>query len=205
MSMTAPAVGLPGGISYEEFLATVDEGTHAEWVDGEVVRMSPASDRHHDIKIFLATLFRTFSDLNGLGVVRDAGFQMKTGPELPGREPDVFFIARENVGRLRKTFLEGPADLALEIVSPESVERDRRLKFQEYQKGGVREYWLIDPSRREATVYRLSRAGVYEPAPAGDPPRLRSEVMRGLSIDPEWLWSEPTPSVAVALREWGLV
>jgi hypothetical protein len=30
-------------------------------------------------------------------------------------------------------------------------------------------------------------------------------VMRGFSIDPEWLWSEPTPSVAVALKEWGLV
>lgn len=200
-----PAVQFPKGISYEDFLATVDEGTHAEWVDGEVVPVRPASDRHHDIKIFLATLLRTYADVNGrLGAVRDAGLQMKTGPDLPGREPDVFFIARENLGRMQRVFLDGPADLVMEIVSPESVERDRRTQFREYQKGGVREYWLIDPMRREAVVYRLT-AGGYEAVPPGDPPRLRSEVVPGFSIDPEWLWSEPTPSVAVALKEWGLI
>ena len=202
--MSAPAVRFPEKIGYEDFLATVDEGTHAEWVDGEVVRMSPASDRHHDIKLFLAALIRVYADLKELGAVRDAGFQMKTAPHLPGREPDIFFIAREHLHRLRKGHLEGPADLAVEIVSPDSVTRDRLEKFREYQDGGVREYWLIDPARKEAVVYRLNAQGVYEAAIQGEPPRLRSEVMPGFSVDPRWLWSEPTPSTLVALKEWGL-
>ena len=33
-------------ISYEEFLERIDENSHVEWVDGEVIEMSPISDRH---------------------------------------------------------------------------------------------------------------------------------------------------------------
>ena len=205
MSMAAPAVRDPHGISYEEFLATVDEGTHAEWVDGEVVFMSPAGDQHQDVAGFLYALFRVYAEERTLGKVRDAPFQMKTGPGLPGREPDVLFVATENLGRLHRTHLAGPADLVVEVISPESVERDRRVKFQEYQKGGVREYWLIDPARERAAVYRLNADGLYEPAPEGDPPRLRSEVMPGLWIDPAWLWSDPMPTVNSVQREWGLI
>ena len=42
---------------------------------------------------------------------------MKTGPELPGREPDLLFIARENLGRLEGVYLDGPADLVIEVVA----------------------------------------------------------------------------------------
>ena len=49
-----------------------------------------------------------------LGQVIAAPFQMKTGPELPGREPDLLFIARENLGRLEGMYLDGPADFAIE-------------------------------------------------------------------------------------------
>ena len=36
--MSLAALQEPKGISYEDFLATIDEGTHAEWVDGGVKR-----------------------------------------------------------------------------------------------------------------------------------------------------------------------
>lgn len=36
-------------MSYEEFLAWCDEDTRAEWIDGNVVMMTPASARHQDI------------------------------------------------------------------------------------------------------------------------------------------------------------
>ena len=35
-----------GPVTFEEFLAWCDEDTHAEWVDGEVIMMSPATDQH---------------------------------------------------------------------------------------------------------------------------------------------------------------
>jgi Uma2 family endonuclease len=72
-----------------------------------------------------------------------------------GREPDLLFVAQTNLERLKETYLDGPADLVVEIVSPEGVGRDRGVKFYEYAQGGVPEYWLIDPQTEWAEFYRL--------------------------------------------------
>ncbi|MDW8290080.1 MAG: Uma2 family endonuclease, partial [Armatimonadota bacterium] len=80
---------------------------------------------------------------------------MKTGADLPGRSPDILFVSQQNLHRLKPTYLDGPADLVVEIISPESEERDRTQKFSEYERGGVREYWLIDPEKRLAEFYVL--------------------------------------------------
>ncbi len=124
-------------MTYEEFLAWADEDTLAEWVDGEVMMTSPASYRHQDTADFLVSVLRPFVEIHQLGIVCSAPFQMKLEH---GREPDLLFVAQEHLGRLKETYLDGPADLVVEIVSPESVARDRGDKFYEYSRGGVPEY-----------------------------------------------------------------
>src|SRR5438552_14384082 len=101
-------------MTYEEFLEGADEDTWAEWVDGEVVFMSPASTDHQRLVGFLTTVLDTWVRARGVGEVFPPPFQMKTGPTLPGREPDLVFVATSNLHRLRKALLEGPADLAIE-------------------------------------------------------------------------------------------
>lgn len=202
--MGATALRFPRGISYEEFLATVDEGVHAEWVDGEVVLMSPASERHAEITAFLAAALRGYVKRKELGGrVFHAPFQVRLGSRS-GREPDVLYVAKENMGRFRRTYVDGPVDLAIEVVSPDSGERDRVVKFREYQQAGVREYWIIDPLQRTAEVYRPGAGGAYEAIPPGEPPCLRSEVIPGLWIDPAWLWTED-PDEWAAYEAWGLI
>ena len=68
----------------------------------------------------------------------------------------MLFVATERRERIQSAYLDGPADLAVEIVSPESIARDRGDKFAEYEAGGVREYWLMNPARREALFYQFS-------------------------------------------------
>jgi Uma2 family endonuclease len=201
--MNMAAVRFPRGISYEDFLSSVDEGTHAEWVDGEVVRMSPSSERHEAVAGFLYAVLRFYvRRTEAGGRVLHAPFQMKLGRS--GREPDVFYVPPERMDALQATFYDGPAALAIEVVSPDSRVRDRTEKLREYEAAGVKEYWVIDPMQRSAEVHRLSAAGRYELVPPGEPPRLRSEVIPGLWIDPEWLWAEE-PDEWVAYKEWGLV
>ncbi len=192
-------------LRYEEFLAWCDEDVRAEWVDGEVVVLSPASRRHQDLADFLTAVLRTYVEAKGLGVVLSAPFQMKTGPDLPGREPDLLFVARENLGRLKDRYLEGPADLVVEVVSPESRLRDRGEKFAEYEAGGVREYWLVDPEARQADFYVLGPDNRYDRRRADAAGIYRSQVVEGLWVRPEWFWQEPLPPVLVVLRELGLV
>jgi Uma2 family endonuclease len=198
---TAP----PGRMTYEEFLAWADEDTRAEWVNGKVVILSPASLRHQQLATFLATSMNFFVDAHQLGVVLTPPFQMKTGHDLPGREPDIIFVAREHLDRFRDTYLDGPADLVVEIISRDSRARDRGDKFYEYEQGGVREYWLLDYLRRQAEFYQLGADGIYRLVPVGADGIYHSAVLEGLWLNVEWLWQEPLPPLMSVLREWKLV
>lgn len=200
-----PKSALPGKMTYEEFLAWADEDTWAEWVNGEVIILSPASARHQQLATFLTTLMHFFVDVHQLGVVLTPPFQMKTGPDLPGREPDILFIAREHLARLHDTYLEGPADLVVEIISPDSRGRDRGEKFYEYEQGGVREYWLLDYLRRQAEFYQRGADGIFRLVPVGEDGIYRSAVLEGLWLKVEWLWKEPFPPLMSVLREWQLL
>ncbi len=196
---------VPTMLSYEEFLEWCDEDTWAEWVEGEVVMVSPASGRHQDIAGFLETLLRTFAEVNAVGVVLSAPFQMKLGPELSGREPDLLFVARDRDHLLNGTYLDGPADLVVEIVSPESRLRDRGAKFAEYEMAGVREYWLIDPDQERADFFVLGEDDRYERQRPDDEGVYRSTVLDGFWLEVEWLWAEPLPPVVDTLRRLELI
>jgi Uma2 family endonuclease len=201
----APAPASLPKMTYEEFLAWADEDTYAEWVDGDVIWMSPVSKEHADLNGFLLALIRFFVEAHQSGVVYSDPFQMKTGPDLPGRAPDILFVATENLPRIRQNYLEGPGDLVVEIISPESVTRDRRDKFGEYERGGVGEYWLLDPIRRQADFYGRGEDGGYRPLPVGEDGVFRSVALPGLWLRVDWLWQRPLPALLGVLREWGLV
>lgn len=190
----------PRRMSYEEFLAGADEDTLAEWVDGEVMMYSPASRRHQDVADFLTAILRAFVETCQLGVVLSAPFQMKLARS--GREPDLIFVAAEHQDRLQETHLDGPADLVVEILSPESRSRDRGEKFYEYAQAGIPEYWLIDPEGEQAEFYVLGRQGRYRLEWAGTEGIYRSSVLPGFWLKVEWLWKPPR--VLDALRELGI-
>jgi Uma2 family endonuclease len=192
-------------MTYEEFLAWADEDTWAEWVDGEVHYMSPVTDEHADLAGWLLAILRPFVETHRLGIVRSEPVQMKTGPNLPGRSPDLLFVANENLGRRKKTHISGPADLVIEIVSPDSVERDRETKFSEYERGGVREYWVIDPLSKQAQFYELGEGHRYRVLPVDESGIFRSSVLSGLWLNVAWLWQDPLPPVLTVLSEWGLI
>lgn len=191
-------------LSYEEFLRQYDEDSRAEWVNGEVVLLSPASNRHQDLARFLTVILDLYAEKHDLGVIRPAPFQMKLGPTLPGREPDLLFVAKEQLGRFKEHYLDGPADLVIEIVSPESRLRDRGEKLAEYEAAGVREYWLLDPEEKRADFYVLGDDGRYD---RRRPQRGRylSEVLAGFEFNVAWLWNEPLPPVLSVLKELKLI
>ena len=191
-------------MTYAEFLEYDFENPHVEWVDGEVVMMAPVSNEHQDVRGFLYMLFAHFLEAHDLGRLLDDPFQMKTGPDLPGRAPDLQVILKKNLRRLKKNHLQGPADLVVEVISPGSRGTDRRDKFVEYEKGGVKEYSLIDPERESAEFYVLGRNKRYQ-LMSVEGGMLRSFVLKGLWIRPEWLCQRPRPKVMAVLKEWRLL
>ena len=168
-------------MTYEEFLAWDDEHLHMEWVDGEAIIFMPPLKRHQHIALFLGTLLDLFNSLFKMGVVLPAPFEMKGLPGRSSREPDLLFVANENLGRLTEARLNGPADLVIELVSEESVRRDRADKFYEYQELGVREYWAFDTRshKERADFWVLDERGHYQPVPVGKDGVYHSTVLPG--------------------------
>jgi Uma2 family endonuclease len=206
MEMPAKAQSAPVSekMSYEEFLAWCDEDTRAEWVDGEVVIMSPASDPHQNLADFLIAVLRIFVETRDLGWVRSAPFQMRLERIARGREPDILFVRKERMNLVQPTYLDGPADLVIEITSPESLLRDRGEKFAEYELAGVPEYWLLDPQRKRADFYLLGPDGRYRLAAVDEEGMYRSQVLQGFWLNVAWLWQDPLPRVLDILEELGV-
>jgi Uma2 family endonuclease len=194
-----------GWISYEAFLSAQDEHPWAEWVDGEIVDMTPVGWEHQRVVRFLVTLLDLYVQAHKAGEIVFEPFQMKTGPDLPGRAPDIMFLSKENLKRLRPTHVEGPADLVVEVVSPGSRGRDRGDKFFEYEKGGVCEFWLVDPERKQAEFYVLGKTGVYRPVMPDADGIYRSTILKGLWLNVAWLWEDPHPASMSILKQWKLL
>lgn len=175
-------------MSYEEFLAWAGEDTHAEWVDGEVIEFIPAKPVHQITLKFLSDLLSMFAGLFDLGVVLVAPLEMRLSHA--SREPDIIFVSKKNLSRLTKDRFEGPADLVIEVVSDDSVHRDRRQKFKEYRAEGVPEYWIIDPrpGKLRADFYSLDDDGNYDLFATEEDEKVESRMVQGFWLRPSWLW-----------------
>lgn len=201
-TLEAPVVEQRIPMTYQEWLAWPESQTRrSEWVDGEAIVFMPPKMPHAMMTMFLARLISGFSDLFDLGQVIASPAEMR----LPtsAREPDIFFVKTENLWRMTPERLVGPADLAIELISADSVTRDCRDKLREYAEAGVPEYWLVDsrPDHHEADFFGLNPDGAYEPILLDAEGRVASRVLPGFWLDPTWLWQEPLPKPAEILRQ----
>lgn len=190
-------------LTFEEFLDWCDEDTRAEWIDGRVVIMSPGSLAHQTIEGFLYKLLSIYVEKHQLGVIVQE-YLMHLEAQRRGRLPDILFISKARTERIRKTYVEGAVDLAVEIVSPDSVDRDRSEKFAEYQLAGVREYWLIDPIQKIAEFFEAGTDRRFYPVPLCDG-AFRSTVIPGFWLKPGWLWEDPLPETLDVLKQLGVI
>ena len=94
----------------------------------------------------------------------------------------------------------GPADICIEVVSKESVKRDYGMKFEEYEMSGVKEYWLIDPLRAMAQIYRLNDTGVYILQTLDADGDYRTPLLPQFALHVLTLWAEPLPDYVAVLR-----
>jgi Uma2 family endonuclease len=146
--------------TYEELVAELPETNQpCELWDGEL-SMSPAPSFYHQeiVLRFSHRLYDWVSQRN-LGKVVTGPIDMVLSPHRV-TQPDVVFISQERLGIVTKA-INGPVDLAGEVIYLGGRNRDRIDKRDLYEQYGVKEYWLIDPEARTVEVLHLEN-GRYQ-------------------------------------------
>jgi Uma2 family endonuclease len=103
-------------------------------------------------------------------------------------QPDLIAIRRERLGMYQGHIVSGASDIVVEILSPSSRQYDEIEKMRLYAAAGVPGYWVVDPDRRQMTIYRLAGDGYEASAPVDG--LLYSAAVTEFTVDPEALFAD---------------
>jgi Uma2 family endonuclease len=185
--------------TFKDFCFLVNDDRKADLIDGVIYMASPDNTAANKLFMWLSALMEWFVEMLELGEVFGSRVALRLDNHN-GPEPDIAFVCKERLHLVKEGHIAGPADLAVEIVSPESIERDYVKKRRQYQRAGILEYWIVDPLKQIVTLLRLDAKGKYREARATKG-ELHSEVIPGFWIRPEWLWKSPRPKKTKILAE----
>ncbi len=123
--------------------------------------------------------------LGGQALGRD--FVMRLGEN--GFTPDIVFFKSDKLNTLHESYLEGPAELVIEVMRPAHRDYDFEVKRGYYARGGVPEYMIVDSERRHVEFLRLVNREYVAQRPDADG-RYRPQSVPGLAIATKDLWPE---------------
>ena len=133
-------------------------GVRLELVDGEIIVSPSPIPRHSFTIVALGAVLKNHVDEFDLGeLLMDVDTIFG---EHDVRRPDLLFFRKSRRHLISDEAIEGPPDLAVEVLSPGSERTDRRDKFKKYAVGGVKHYWIVDPKQCTVEAYVL-RKGEY--------------------------------------------
>lgn len=139
-----------------EVYKMLPEGTLAELINGQIY-MSPAPTNKHQrvLKVFLK-LVDDFIIENDLGELFVSPVDIYFDDHTNAVQPDLAFIAKENLNQPTDYEpYQGSPDILVEFLSTTNDKHDLVTKKNLYEKFGVKEYWIIDPTTKESLVYQL--------------------------------------------------
>jgi Uma2 family endonuclease len=168
--------------TYEDYKRLPDDNWRYEVIEGELF-MSPAPNTHHQ-RVIARLQFAMMKHVEAkkLGEVLNAPIDVRLSELANPVQPDILFICRDRLDIIRKDWIEGAPDLIVEVLSPSNWIDDRRTKYRVYALAGVREYWIVDPDKRQIEVFALRGSDYEILGRFGPGEQAGSEVLSGFEI-----------------------
>lgn len=146
-----------------ELIYTIDdiyalpEGKRAELIDGQIYYMAPPGRTHQQISGYLhSAIYSHIKEAHGNCEVYAFPFAVFLNKDrINYVEPDLSVIC--DTSKLDEKGCHGAPDWIIEIVSPSSKARDYMIKLLKYCTAGVREYWIVDPTKKMVSVYQIEQ------------------------------------------------
>lgn len=167
-------------VAREKFYEEIDEGTKAEFINGEVVMHSPDRAEHIKVRKYLEKLIDSYVDSRGLGLQ----LSEKALCVFPRNDymPDICFWRPDKAAAIDADTRKFPQpDFIVEILSDSTEAKDRGQKFEDFECHGVEEYWIIDADKRLLEQYHV-RDGRYQLALKSGSGEVESRVIEGFRI-----------------------
>lgn len=174
--------------TYGDYL-TWDDDERWELIDGVLFNMTPTPRVvHQRILMEIGVQFANF--LHGkphavFFVPIDVRLPENDEPDdlvLTVVQPDLTVICDK--GKLDEAGCRGAPDLIAEIFSPWTIQKDLKVKFERYERAGVREYWIVDPVGKTIQVFTLGADGRYgRPQVYVEGDKVRVGIFPDLEID----------------------
>jgi len=171
-----------------------------EWVNEELIKLSPIMPKHDDLTDYLRDLIKTYFAFNPIGFTRGGGIVLILKTVSSRRIPDLQVILKDNP-HYTPNGMNGPADIVIEVVSQESTARDYNDKFVEYLLGGVREYWILDYLIQETRFFRLNDDHRYELQPLDQNGNYRTPLLPKFVLHIPTSWSDDFPPDMLTIME----
>ena len=74
-------------------------------------------------------------------------------------QPDLTIVCDKKKYQNENGRIMGAPDMVMEVLSPSSLGKDRVVKLNKYGEKGVREYWIVDPFKKEIHVFFINNKG----------------------------------------------
>lgn len=144
-----------GRIYREEDIEKLEEGIRAELIHGCLYMLAAPSRIHQYILTkLLVQIELHIQKHKGTCQVYPAPFDVRLfADDSVIVQPDISVICRTEL--LTDRGCSGAPDWLIEIVSESNSRHDYVTKLMQYQKAGVREYWIADPKERTVSVYNF--------------------------------------------------
>jgi Uma2 family endonuclease len=148
-------------LTVDDFMLFPDDGKRHEIIDGvHYVTPSPVT-RHQAISGRLFLSIGNYLEAHPeVGRVFYAPFDVIFS-RWDVVEPDLLVIAGDQLDVLTTRNVQGAPAIVVEILSPGTRKVDEQIKRRLFDRGGVREYWLIDPELDLVKVYRRAEDGGF--------------------------------------------
>ena len=195
--MGLPALKNDRAYTYGDYRTWPDD-ERWEIIDGTAWNVSPAPNRRHQqFSMEIARQIANFLEGKSCEVYH-APFDVLLPAFGETEEDNVSTVVQPDISvicdrsKLTDKGCTGAPDFIIEILSPYTSRKDIAVKFDLYQRHGVKEYWIVDPAAHYVHVYGLDEKGKYPEYPAiflqdGVVP---CTVLKGLSVDLKRVFGE---------------
>ena len=165
-----------------------DDGKRYELYDGVPVAMASPSDVH---QLIIADLVRQFGNflIGKPRTVYPSPLDVRLFDTDDDRPEDSEYVLQPDLmvvcdkSKVDRHGIHGAPDLVIEILSPSTRGNDRLIKYNLYQRSGVREYWIVDPDTQSVAVHTLKDGKYGSPDIFVNASAVPVGVLEGCSID----------------------